>query len=135
MNKYICVGILIGVIALAGCSVNGQSEGQAQVKEKTTEDKTNGQVVDVENSPDRVKGEVVLVVPLELTQQQKKEYYKQYEEIIKEVNSEYDKDLKLSPLEEFKSEEWVTTEDFEQIAIDMATMEFTTVVFGGDPVE
>lgn len=135
LKKYMCVGILIGVIALAGCSVNGKSEDQVQVKEKTTEDGTNGRAVEVETLPDTVQGEAASVVPLELMQEQKKEYYKQYEEIVKKVNSEYDKELELIPLEEFKSEEWVTPEDFEQIAIDMATAEFTSKAFGGDPVE
>src|SRR4051812_2629505 len=129
LKKYMCVGILIGVIALAGCSVNEKSEGQVQVKERTTEDGTNGQAVEAETLPDTVKEEAVSVVPLELMQEQKKEYYKQYEEIVKKVNSEYDKDLELSPLEEFKSEEWVTPENFEQIAIDMATMEFASKAF------
>ncbi|MCM3317497.1 hypothetical protein M3603_12755 [Rummeliibacillus stabekisii] len=127
-------GILLGAILLAGCSLNGGEEEYAQVKEKATEEGTNGRAAEVETLPDKVKGEGITITPIYLTQEQKKEYYKQYEEILKKVNSEYEEDLELSPLEAFKSEEWVTPEDFEQIAIDMATLKFTSKEFGGDPV-
>lgn len=129
------VGVLLGAIVLAGCSVNEESEEQVQVqvKEEITEEVANGQTVEVENLLDTEKEEVV--TSLELIPEQKKEYYKQYEKIVQKVNSEYDKDLELGPLEEFKPEEWVTPEDFEQIATDMATMEFTSNAFGGDLVD
>lgn len=61
---------------------------------------------------------------LELTQEQKESYYKQYTAIIEEVNSQYNGDLELGPLEDFKSEEWVEPKDFKEIATDMVDLDF-----------
>ncbi|MFT9849908.1 putative periplasmic lipoprotein [Aneurinibacillus sp. REN35] len=139
MKKYMYAGILLGAMVLAGCSANYKSEEQIQVTEKVTQDVTqdvtNRQEPEVRDSPNTDKEGVLRVTPLELTQEQKEDYYKQYVEIVEKVNSDYDKDLELIPLEEFKPEEWVTPEDFEQIATDRATIEFTSKAFGGDPVE
>lgn len=67
----------------------------------------------------------VSAVSLELTQEQKESYYKQYANIIEKVNSDYqDADLKLVPIEDFKSDEWVEPQEFEEIATDMANLEF-----------
>lgn len=136
LKKYIYVGILLGAIVLAGCTVNEVTEKQVQVKEEITEDVANGQAVEVETLF-KNDNKVVSVISLDLTQKHKEDYYKQYGEIIKEVNSEYDADLELEPFDHFLSNEewWVESEDFRQIAIDMATAEFTSKVFGGDPVE
>lgn len=118
-------GMLLGAILLAGCSLK---------QEQIQEDRTSEPPIEVETLPDTVKEEVMPVVPLELTQEQKEEYYKQYEEIVRKVNSEYNQDLELGLLEDFKPEEWVTPAGFEHIVTDMATMEFTSEIFGGDPV-
>ncbi|MBS4203440.1 hypothetical protein [Lederbergia citrea] len=130
MKKYICVGILIGAIALVGCSVNRESE------KKVTEDITNGQAVEVGAVSDTHKEKVVLVTPLELTQEQKEEYHKQYVEIVEKINAEEGTiQLEVVPIDEFKTEDWVEPEKFRQLAVDRAHSEFTSKVFGGDPVE
>lgn len=134
LKKYIYIGVLMGAIFLAGCSEHAE-EPVLKREEISTEKVNNGQAVEVETFSDRDIKEVVSVTPLDLTKEQKEDYYKQYEEIVRKVNSEYNEDLELGPLEKFKPEEWVTPEYFEQIATDMATMEFTSKVFGGDPVE
>lgn len=55
------VGVLLGVIVLAGCNVNEESA------EQVTEDVVNnGKAVEVETLPDTDKEEVVSVIPLEL---------------------------------------------------------------------
>lgn len=130
LKKVLYVGMFLGAFILTGCSFK-----QEQVKDEIKKEKTTERIVEVETLPDSFKEEVVPVPPLKLTQKQKKEYYKQYEEIVRKVNSKYDEDLELGPFEDFKPEEWVTPEDFRQIVIDMATMEFTSEVFGGDPVQ
>lgn len=122
--------MLLGVILLTGCSFE-----QEQVKDDIKKEKTTERIVEVETLPDSFKEEVAPVAPLKLTQEQKKEYYKQYEEIIEKVNSKYDEDMELVPFKDFKQDEWVTPEEFENIVVDMATMEFTSRDFGGDSVE
>ena len=119
-------GVLLGAIVLAGCSANDESIDQVQVKEeKIIEDATNGQAVEGKASPDTDKEEVVSVTPLDLTQEQKEAYHKQYVEIIEEVNAEYpDADLGILPLNEFGEEDWVQPEEFRQIAIDRTQLEF-----------
>lgn len=128
MKIYLYVGLLLGAIILTGCSLK-----QEQVKEEIKKKKTSERIVEVKTLPDTFKEEVMPASPLKLTQEQKKEYYKLYEEIVSNVNSEYDKDLELVPFEDF--EDWVRPDDFEEIAIDRATMEFTSGEFGGDSVE
>ena len=113
LKKYMYVGVLLGAIVLAGCSINEESEEQVQVKEGIMEDITNGQAVEVETLPDTEKEEVVSVTPLELTQEQKVDYHKQYTEILEQVNAEYPiRQLELVPLNEFEEEGWVEPEEF-----------------------
>ena len=64
-------------------------------------------------------------VPLELTKEQKEDYYKQYVEIVEEVIREYsDTTMEVVPFDEFKEEDWVEPEEFRQIAIDRTQLEF-----------
>lgn len=58
---------------------------------------------------------------LELTQEQKEVYYKEYVSIIEKTNSKYNKELELAPIEEMKSTDWKTPEEFQEIVEDMAT--------------
>ena len=116
-----CVGVLLGAFVLAGCNVNEESE------EQVTEDiANNGQAVEVETLPDTDKEVVVSVAPLELTQEQKENYHKQYVEIVEELNAKGNGAyyLEVEPIDEFKSEDWVEPEKFRQLAEDRATWEF-----------
>lgn len=61
---------------------------------------------------------------LELTQEQKESYHQQFATIIEEVNSKYGSNIELIPLEEFKSEDWLTPDKFQELVTDMATAEF-----------
>ena len=134
MKKYLYAGILLGAVVLAGCSVNEESEGR--VNEEMTEGLTDGQTVEVESLSDTDKEEVVLEALLQLPQEEREAYYKQYVEIVEEVNAEHSNaDLEVVPLNEFAEEDWVEPEKFRQLAIERANLEFTSKVFGGDPVE
>lgn len=130
LKKYLYTGILLGTIVLAGCSANEES------KEQVMEGITNGQAKEFETLPDNDKEEVVSVTPLELTQEQKEDYYKQYIEIVKEINAEEGIiHLEVVPINEFKPEDWVEPEKFKQSAVERAHWEFTSNAFGGDLVE
>ncbi|MFM9532394.1 hypothetical protein [Lysinibacillus sp. IITD104] len=61
------------------------------------------------------------------TQEQKELCYKEYVSIIEETNSNYDKDLKLGPIEDFTFADWKTPEEFKNIVTDMATQEWVPV--------
>lgn len=130
LKNYMYLGVLLGAIVLAGCSANEESEGQV------TKDLTNGQAVEVGTLPNNDKEEVVSVTALELTQEQKEDYHKQYVEIVEEINAEGGKNhLEVVPINEFYPEDWVEPEEFRQLAVERATLEFTSKAFGGDPVE
>ncbi|MFM1653177.1 hypothetical protein ACI7RC_13860 [Brevibacillus sp. B_LB10_24] len=67
------------------------------------------------------EGEVASAAPLELTQKQKEDYYKQYVEIAAQVDAEYPgKDLTVVPIDEFKPEDWIEPEEFRKICIARA---------------
>ena len=66
LKKYLCTGVLLGTILLAGCSANKESE------EQVTED-IKGQTVEIVTSRDTDKEEVVSVTLLELTQEKKED--------------------------------------------------------------
>lgn len=57
----------------------------------------------------------------ELTQEQKESYYKEYVNILEKTNAKYDSDVKILPIEELKATDWVSTEEFSEIAEGMAT--------------
>ena len=58
-------------------------------------------------------------VPLELTKEQKEDYYKQYVEIVEEVMRECAyTTMEVVPFDEFKEEDWVDPEEFRQMAVD-----------------
>ncbi len=125
------MGILLGTIVLAGCSANEKTEEQVEIKEYVT----NENAMEVANLPDMDK-EVMSVTPLDLTQEQKEDYHKQYVEIVKNINNsnEDTNHLEVEPIEEFNSEDWVEPEKFRELAIDRSTWVFTSKAFGGDVV-
>ncbi|MFS0576786.1 hypothetical protein AB1K83_14200 [Sporosarcina sp. 179-K 3D1 HS] len=125
MKKYLYTGILLGTIVLAGCSANEVTEEQVPAKEEKVEDVTNGQEVEVETSPDTDKEEVVSVPPLDLTQEQKENYYKEYVTLIELAKSEYHNAvLEIEPIDNFKDEDWVEIEEFEKRVEERANDKF-----------
>ncbi|MFJ7976643.1 hypothetical protein ACIQZI_13210 [Peribacillus sp. NPDC096379] len=117
LRKYLYAGILLGAIVLVGC-VNEEME-----IEKTSESLTDGQTVEIESLSDTNKAEEVVVVAptlLDLTQEQKEDYYKEYVTTIEKVNSEYGANLEIEPIDEFLDEYWVEVEEFEKMVEDRA---------------
>lgn len=119
LKRYLYTGVLLGTIILAGCSANEETE--EQVNKETTEGLTDGQTVEVEALSDTDKREVVVsVTPLDLTQEQKEDYHKQYFEIVEDLKAEYQfSDMTLVPLDEFLKVDWVEPEEFKGKLVDI----------------
>lgn len=63
---------------------------------------------------------------LELTQQQKEDYYKQYVELAAEVDATYPgANITVNSMDEFKEEDWKSPEEFKQYLITRATLTIT----------
>lgn len=63
---------------------------------------------------------------IKLTQKQKEKYYKQYAKIVKEVNANHPgAEMDVVPFNEVT--DWVKPEEFKQIAIERANIEFVDV--------
>lgn len=59
-----------------------------------------------------------------LTQEQKAEYYQQYQDILDEVNAEYpDANISLEPLNTFTDADFISVDKFKGLAVDRANME------------
>ena len=87
LKKYFYVSILLGALILLGCTDN-----EVDTKEITEE---------------------VSPIPLNLTQEQKEDYHKQYFKIVEDLKAEYQfSDMVLVPLDEFLEEDWVEPEEF-----------------------
>ncbi|MED4402051.1 hypothetical protein [Metabacillus fastidiosus] len=122
MKKYLYAGILVGTIVLAGCNVNEAT--QKQEKEELTKGSTGSQTVG-DKSLSIAPKEEKLVNHLELTQEQKEDYYKQYQQIVNEINSREPKStLELVPFEGFKSEDFIEPAEFKKFAIERSNWEF-----------
>lgn len=62
---------------------------------------------------------------LDLSEQQKLKYYKQYKEIVEEINSgNPNATLELVPFEEYKSEDYVELSEFKKYATERASVNF-----------
>ena len=118
---------------LAGCNANEES-GEPK-NEETAKDFIDGQTVEVDPLSDADKEKLASVTPLQLTQEEKETYYKQYIKIVEEVNKEHNADLEVVPLNEFAEEDWIEPEVFRLRAIDRSYWRFTSESFGGDLVE
>lgn len=126
MKKYIYSGILLGtIIALVGYNANSVIEDKA--KESKTEIITNEVMIKNQTLPSDSK------LPKVLNQEQKKEHYKEYTKIVKQINAlDGTNHLELSPIEEFADEDWVEPAKFRETAYDRAHWEFTSSAYGGD---
>ena len=87
LKKYFYVIILLGALILLG-----RTDNEVDTKEITDE---------------------VSPIPLNLTQEQKEDYHKQYFKIVEDLKAEYQfSDMVLVPLDEFLEEDWVEPEEF-----------------------
>ncbi|MEB7772103.1 hypothetical protein [Kurthia gibsonii] len=64
----------------------------------------------------------------ELSKEQKLKYYKQYEEIVSEINSgNPNSSLELGPFADFNSEDFIKPSEFKKYAIERSNIEFNIV--------
>lgn len=120
LKKYFYVSILLGGFALSGCTDN---------KEVTDESLTTEQSITINNEVNTKKTEEVAPIPLNLTQEQKEEYYQKYVAIVEKVNAESQEDftLELEPITAFLDEYWIEVEDFETQAKERANTSITVL--------
>ncbi|WP_157764819.1 hypothetical protein [Solibacillus sp. R5-41] len=93
MNKYFYVSILLGAFALSGC----------------TDDKADNKEFTEEAAP----------IPLNLTKEQKEDYYNQYLEIVEDLGVEYPSaTMGVIPFDEILDEDWVEPEKQRELSIN-----------------
>ena len=115
LKKYFYISVLLGTIVLSGCT-----DDEADNKEVTAESLTTEQSSAISNEVNTTKTVEVEPIPLNLTQEQKEEYYQKYVGVIEKVNAENNKDLELGlelePITDFLDEYWIGVKDFEKLA-------------------
>lgn len=94
LKKYLYISILFGALALSGCADEG----------------TDSKRITEEVSPSL----------LNLTQEQKEDYYQKYVTVIEDINAQHDTDLKLEPITSFSEDYWVEVETFKKRAKERA---------------
>lgn len=113
LKKYLYSSILLGAVALSGCT---------DAKEVTNESLTTEQSITMNNDVNTTNAEEIATILLNLTQEQKEEYYQKYGVIIEKVNaiSEEDFTLELGPITAFLDDDWIEVEEFEKLAKERA---------------
>ncbi len=117
LKKYFYISILLGAIALSGCT-----DDEDGSKEVTAESLTTEQSTAINNEVNTTKTEEAAPIPLNLTQEQKEEYYQKYVAIIEKVNAENNEDfeLELEPITDFLDEYWFEVAEFEKLVKERA---------------
>ena len=115
LKKYLYTSILLGAVALSGCT-----DDEVENKEVTAESATTEQSNLINNKINTTKKEETAPIPLNLTQEQKEEYYQKYGFIIEKVNAENEETLELEPITAFLDDDWIEVEDFEKLAKERA---------------
>lgn len=117
LKKYLYISILLGAFALSGCSGD-----ETDNKEVTGESSPTEQSIAINNQANTTEKEEIAPIPLNLTQEQKEDYYQEYIAIIEKINVENGEDfqLELESLTAFLDEYWIKVEDFEKLAKERA---------------
>ena len=117
LKKYLYTSILLGAVTLSGCT-----NDEVKNKEVTAESATTEQSKANNNEVYTTKAEEVAPIPLNLTQEQKEDYYQKYGFIIEKVNTENEEGftLELEPITAFLEDDWIEVEDFEKLAKERA---------------
>lgn len=120
LKKYFYISVLLGTIVLSGCTDN---------KEVTAESASTKQSIVIDKNGNIIKKEEAAPIPLNLTQEQKEEYYQKYVAIIERVSAENNEDseLELEPITDFLDEYWIEIEDFEKLAKERANASIVVV--------
>lgn len=101
LKKILYTSILIGAIALSGCANEGADSKEAAVESPTEQSEATA-------------------IPLNLTQEQKEQYYQKYVAVIENINAVNDQELQLNPITAFLDEHWIEVNDFEKLAQERA---------------
>lgn len=117
LKKFLYISILLGTVALSGCT-----DDEADNKEVKNESLTTEQSITINNEVNTTNAEEVATIPLDLTQDQKEEYYQKYGVVIEKVNAENKEGftLELEPITAFLDDDWIEVEDFEKLAKERA---------------
>ena len=122
LKKYFYVSILLGSIALSGCT-----DDEDNSKVVTEESLNTEKSIEINNKVNTTKTEEVGPIPLDLTQEQKEEYYQKYVDIINNLNAEYQEDYVLEPITAFLDDYWIEVNEFEKMAKERANMSITVL--------
>lgn len=109
LKNYLYAGILISTVALAGCT-----EDKEVIKDVSPITEASQQLVN-----DDVN---TLIVPINLNETQKQEYYEKYMTIVEKVNSELNENFELEPITAFEENYWYEVDDFEQLLLERTKM-------------
>ncbi len=113
MKQVLYIGVILGTVLLTGCSTN-QEVNQTKSEESS---KVLGGEQTIKGAP--LSNPPIDVVetksPLQLTQEQKEAYHKQYQEIVHQANeTKIGINLGVPSIEEFEPQDWAEPEDYEQ---------------------
>ena len=116
LRKFLYISIIVGTFTLSGCSneeaANEEEKADLLLIEQTTP---------VNNTVTNAK-EVAAPVPLNLTSEQKQEYYEKYIVTVEKVNDKYSKNFELEPITKFEDDFWYEVDDFEKLLVERTTM-------------
>ena len=108
LNKYFYISILLGAFALTGCTNDEDDKKGMEAESSLTE-----QSITIDNNINTTKKVEKAPIPINLTQEQKEEYHKQYVKIVEKVNQQkLGMDLEVCPMDEFEAEDWVEPKVF-----------------------
>ncbi|UED78449.1 hypothetical protein FH508_0013355 [Lysinibacillus sp. CD3-6] len=124
LKIYFYISMLLVTLALSGCT-NHEADN-AEATAETLANERSSTIINEDNSKKTVKVEPI---PLNLTQEQKEDYYQKYVTIIERVNAANNEDfeLELEPITDFLEEYWIEIEDFEKIAKERANASIVVV--------
>lgn len=112
MKRALYIGFVLGTCLLTGCSAHEKTQTNIKEESKVLADeqtKEDAPLADTKLDDDRAS------VPLQLTQEQKEDYHKQYEEIVKRANeTKIGIKLGVASIAEFENGDWVEPHDYEQ---------------------
>lgn len=112
MKRALYIGFVLGTCLLTGCSINEETQTKSKEESKVLADEQTK-----EDAPlaDTKLDDGQASVPLQLTQKQKENYHKQYEEIVNRANeTKIGIKLGVPSIAEFEREDWAEPHDYEQ---------------------
>lgn len=117
-NSYF-ISILLGIFILMGCQDEAANNNGLREEALTSEPS-----IKISNENVTTMQENTSLVLLNLTKEQKEEYYQEYVAILENVNEVFtdSPNLELEPITKFHDEYWFEIEDFEKLAKERKNM-------------